>query len=181
MQKEWTGRQFWDKRGIYFKIAFYRKKGRKRTSTRCYERMTDVDLKRPLTLFLSSPSLSTQPLVLSLAYAFLEAFLAIWALVRLCFLANFRFFKNLGSQPENIPEFAFFKKTPNFRISIRYLNCWGGVVGGVGNKTHEKMTSQAIPQSKELSFLTSFVGRGLTARLKITNPNFLHDYGSCLF
>jgi hypothetical protein len=22
MQKEWTGRQFWDKRGIYFKKAF---------------------------------------------------------------------------------------------------------------------------------------------------------------
>jgi hypothetical protein len=30
MQKEWTARQFWDKRGIYFKIAFYRKKRKKK-------------------------------------------------------------------------------------------------------------------------------------------------------
>jgi hypothetical protein len=116
--------------------------------------MSDGDLECPVSLFLSSPSLSTQPLVLSLVYAFLEAFLAIWALVRLCFLANFRFFKNLGSQPENVRIRFFSRKSTIFPELIILIR---GGAGRKSNKTHEITTSQAIPQSKEKSFLTSFI------------------------
>lgn len=128
--------------------------------------MSDGDLECPVSLFLSSPSLSTQPLVLSLVYAFLEAFLAIWALVRLCFLANFRFFKNLGSQPENVRIRFFSRKSTIFPELIILIR---GGAGRKSNKTHEITTSQAIPQSKEKSFLTSFIILGELKDIQIPN------------
>ena len=53
---------------------------------------------------------------------FLAALFAIWCLFRLCFLANFMFFKNLGSQPEKV-EFYIMLITSGILSSPFMLMC----------------------------------------------------------